>query len=88
MLKQIATFVVSNFHQPILIMPKKTDHSQESPTAWKVSKYRVFSGPSLPVFVLNTDIYVVNCYSVGIQENTDQKNSVFGHFSYSLVCNF
>ena len=36
-------------------------------TAWKVSKYRLFSGPYFPVFGLNTEIYGV------IQENTDQK---------------
>ena len=36
-------------------------------TVWNVSKYGVFSGP----------------YSVGMQENTDRKNSIFGHFSRS-----
>ena len=29
-------------------------------TAWKVSKYGVFSGPYFPVFGLNTGIYAVN----------------------------
>ena len=29
-------------------------------TAWKVSKYGVFSGPYFPVFRLNTEIYGVN----------------------------
>ena len=29
-------------------------------TAWKVSKYGVFSGPYFPVFGLNTEIYFVN----------------------------
>ena len=29
-------------------------------TAWKVSKYAVFSGPYFPVFALNTEIYSVN----------------------------
>ena len=37
-------------------------------TAWKVSKYGVFSGPFFPVFGLNK-----SPYSVRIQENTDQK---------------
>ena len=37
--------------------------------AWKVSKYRVFSGPYFPVFGLNTGKY------------RPEKNSVFGHFS-------
>ena len=31
-----------------------------SPTAWKVSKYGVFSGPYYPLFGLNTEIYSVN----------------------------
>ena len=43
----------------------------EDHTVWKVSKYGVFSGPYFPP------------YSVQMQENTDQKNSVFGHFSRS-----
>ena len=30
----------------------------ESYTAWKVSKYKVISGPYFPVFGLNTKIYV------------------------------
>ena len=29
-------------------------------TAWKVCKYRVFSGPYFPIFGLNTEIYSVN----------------------------
>ena len=29
-------------------------------TAWKVSKYGVFSGPYFPVFGLNTEIYSIN----------------------------
>ena len=37
-------------------------------TAWKVSKYGVFSGP----------------YSVWIQKNKDQKNSLFRHFTRSV----
>ena len=51
-------------------------------TAWKVSKYRVFSGPYFPVFRLNTEIYSVNlriqseCRKIRIR-----KDSVFGHIS-------
>ena len=33
---------------------------------WKVSKYRVFSGPYFPVFGLNTEIYRVTFYRVKI----------------------
>ena len=51
-----------------------------------MSEYGAFSGPHFPVFGLNTEIYEVNIrskspYSVRIQENTDQKKLVFGHFS-------
>ena len=44
-------------------------------TAWKVSKYGVFSGPYFPVFGLNTygDLLRTSPCSVQIQENTDQK---------------
>ena len=51
-------------------------------TAWKVSKYRVFSGPYFPVFGLNTEIYGVN---LRIQskygKKWTRKNSGLGHFS-------
>ena len=40
-------------------------------TAWKVSKYGVFSGPYFLVFGLNTEIYGVNLFRT--QKNTDQK---------------
>ena len=38
-----------------------------------------FSGPYFPVLELKTEIYSVN-----MQENTDQKKSVFGHFTQWL----
>ena len=41
-----------------------------SVTAWKVSKYGVFSVPYFPAFELNTGI---SPYSVRMRENTDQK---------------
>ena len=47
-------------------------------TARKTSKYGDFSGPYFPVFLLNSEIK--SPYSVKIRENTEQKNSVFGHF--------
>ena len=53
-------------------------------TAWKVSKYEVFSGPYFPVLGLNTEIYCVNRR---IQSEyriiRTRKKSVFGHFSRS-----
>ena len=54
-------------------------------TAWKVSKYGVFSGPYFPGFGLNTEIY-----SVSLRNQSEywkirtRKNFVFGHFSRSV----
>ena len=53
-------------------------------TAWKVSKYGVFSGPYFPAFTLNTK----RCFiSLRIQSKCrktgTRKNSVFGHISHS-----
>ena len=45
-------------------------------TAWKVSKYGVFSGPYYPVFGLNIGKY------------RPEKNSVCGHFSRSVTPGF
>ena len=39
-----------------------------TPTAWKVSKYRIFPGPYFHAFGLNTERY-----SVRVRENTDQE---------------
>ena len=42
---------------------------------------RSFSGPYIPAFRLNTDdILCITPYSGRIRENTDQKNSKYGHF--------
>ena len=50
-------------------------------TAWKVSKYGVFSGPYFPVFGLNKERYSV---SLRIQSECGKirtrRNSVFRHF--------
>ena len=46
-------------------------------TAWKRSKYGVFSGPYFPVFGLNTEIYAINL--------EQQKNSVIWHFYDQLL---
>ena len=45
-------------------------------TASKMSKYGVFPDP----YLLRK-----SPYSVRVQENMDHKNSVFGHFSRSVV---
>ena len=52
--------------------------------AWKVSKYRVFSGPYFPVFELNTEIYRVNLrIQDKYKEIQTRKSSAVGHFSRS-----
>ena len=54
-----------------------------------MSKYGVFSGPYFTVFGLNTEIYSVNlhiqseCRKIGTR-----KNSLFGHFSRSIIIIF
>ena len=54
-------------------------------TAWKLSKYGVFSGPYFLAFVINMEKYFV---SLRIQPECGKirtrKNSVFGHFSHSV----
>ena len=54
-------------------------------TAWRLSKYGVFSGPYFPAFRLNAESYSIIPYSVRMRENTDQKNSTFRHFSLGVV---
>ena len=57
--------------------------------AWKVAKYRVFSGPYFPEFGLNTDRHGVSpriqskCWKI-----RTRKNTVFGHFSRSAVLRY
>ena len=55
-------------------------------TALKLSKYGVFSGPYFPVFGLNTEIYGVNLrIQSEYRKMRTRKNSVFGHFSCSVL---
>ena len=54
-------------------------------TAWKLSKYRVFSGPYFPVFGLNTETYGLNLHIQSeYRKIRIRKNSVYGHFSCSV----
>ena len=57
-------------------------------TAWKVSKYGVFSGPYFPLLRLNTEIYRVNLrIQLEYGNIRTWKNSVFGHYSPSgTIC--
>ena len=54
----------------------------------KSVRIRIFCCPYFPAFRLNTERYYwqirsITLYSVGMQENTDPKNSQHGHFSRS-----
>ena len=51
-------------------------------TAWKVSKYWIFSGPYLPAFGLNAESYSISlCIQPKCGKIRTRKNFVFGHFS-------
>ena len=53
-------------------------------TAWKLSKYGVFSGPYFPAFGLNTERYSISlCIQSKCGKIRTSKNPVFGHFSCS-----
>ena len=55
------------------------------PTAWKVSKYGVISGPYFPVFGLNTEIYGLNLrVQSEYRKIRTRNNSGSGHFSRSV----
>ena len=54
-------------------------------TAWKMSKYKVFSGPYFPAFGLNTERYGVSlCIQSKCGKTRTRKNFVFGHFLRSV----
>ena len=54
-------------------------------TAWKVSKYGVFSGPYFPVFRLNTETYSLNLpIQSEYRKMRTRNDSVFGHVSCSV----
>ena len=70
---------------PFKIKDKRFMKIRQNTTAWKVSKYGVFSGPYFPAFELNTESYEA---SLRIQSKCrkiwTRKNSVFGHISHSV----
>ena len=58
---------------------------RKTTTVWKLSKYGVFSSPYFSYIRTEYgDLRSKFPYSVRIQENTDQKISVFGHVSRSV----
>ena len=60
-------------------------------TAWKASKYAVFSGPYFLVIGLNTEIYAINLrIKAKYTKIRTRKNSVFGHFTQCKItkCSF
>ena len=74
---------ISNFEQYVLF---RLINYMSIITAWKVSKYGVITGPYFLVFGLNTEIYRVNLrIQSGYRKIRTRKNSVFGHFSLSII---
>ena len=61
-------------------------HLSDKITARKVSKYGVISGLYFPVFGLNTESYDVNLrIQSEYREIRTRNNSIFGHFSRSVI---
>ena len=60
----VIIYIHNIFHKKmtliIVIRNDKNDNDGDDFTAWKASKYGVFSGPYFPVCGLNTEIYGVN----------------------------
>ena len=54
-------------------IPVQLNFRRKCSTAWKVSKYGVFSGPYFPALGLNTERCRISPYSVRMRGNTDQK---------------
>ena len=57
-------------------------------TAWKVSKYGVFSSPCFPAFALNTEGPCFPAFALNTERyavKADRKSSVFRHFSRSDI---
>ena len=55
----------------------------KSATAWKVSKYGVFSGPYFSAFELNMERYISIRIQSECREIRTKKSSLFGYFSRS-----
>ena len=76
-LTHIFWLILSDFQNEPFTHAKKT-------TAWKVSKYGVFSAPYFPAFGTNTERYSVSLrIHSKCGEIPTRQNSVFGHFSRS-----
>ena len=67
------------------VQSKNWLHSWDCFTAWKVSVFLVFLVRIFPHSNwIRRDIPCISPYSVRMRENTDQKNSEYGHFSCSV----
>ena len=76
---------MTHFAIPDILSDKLLSHYVRTFTAWKVSKYGVFSGPHFPVFGLNSEIYSVNLPTQSeYRKIRTRKNSVFRHFLRSV----
>ena len=85
---KIKTFTIINVTEapskPEASATKKNVLSTTEYTAWKVPKYRFFSGPDFLIFGLNTEIYGVNLrIQSEYRKIRTRNNSTFGHFSRS-----
>ena len=62
----------------LLMRPSDPLHCVKSVLIWS------FSGPYFTAFRLNMESCSVSPYSVRMRENTDQKNSEYGHYARSV----
>ena len=68
--------LVSHYKKSHFLFKVSLANVNKSAETTESVRIRSFSGPYFPAFGLNTERY-------GMRENTDQKNSDYGHFSRS-----
>ena len=78
---------LTKFSRNSVFVLKIEKYSQEnSITAWKVAKYRVFSCPYFPAFVQDTKIYFVSlCIYFAYRKVQNWNNSTFGINIFILI---
>ena len=67
MIESISSYGIEYSHSHCGMIESISSYGN-TPTAWKVSKYRIFPGPYFHAFGLNTERY-----SIRMRENTDQE---------------
>ena len=73
-MKNVRDVIFINYNHLAVLIRFHSERAWNN-TAWKVSKYWVFSGPYFAAFGLNT------VFSSNTGKYLNRKNSVFGHFS-------